>query len=205
MKLHELQIGNAGTRTERHGNAVTGCNHGVRGLAKYLASAASREQRVLRSHRCQPMSCDEVRPRTTTVLDAQSQGQRIADDANPGIVAHAGPEDTCDFPPGCITGMQHTTDTVGPLASQSGLPVRSAIERGAPLDELGDIARPFTHEHIDGATIAETVAGSQGVTCVEFGRIIGADGRRNPALRVTGVALAGIGFRQDDDVAGFSQ
>jgi len=68
-----------------------------------------------------------------------------------------------------------------------------------PFHQLADIARPFCNEDADCLLITETVAGMNRVSRVERRRVVRADCRGDPALRVPRVAFGRRRFGQDED------
>ena len=80
-----------------------------------------------------------------------------------------------------------------------------AIELRSPGDQLAHVARTVFDEHADRGFIAETVAGGDRVGRMQLRRIIGANGRRNAALGVAGIAFLGFCFCEDQNVTGAAQ
>ena len=107
--------------------------------------------------------------------------------------------------PGRIRRVQHAAHAVRAFGRERQFAVRVAVEPRAPLDQLARVTRPLLAEHADGALVAQAVARDHRVVRVQLGRVVCADRRGDAALRVLGVAFAGIGFRDDDDVAGRRQ
>ena len=80
--------------------------------------------------------------------------------------------------------------------------MRIAIEARAPLEQLVDVADAVLDQHVDRGLDAQAIARGDGVGGVLLGRVAGADGGGNAALRVAGVAFGGIGLGEDEHVAG---
>src|SRR5262249_41931996 len=85
--------------------------------------------------------------------------------------------------------------------SEGEIAVFVAIEVGAPRNQLTHVARAFFDQHAHRALIAQTRAGLDRVLRVTFRTIAWSKRRRDAALCVTGVALRGIRFRQNEHAA----
>src|SRR5688572_9312973 len=94
--------------------------------------------------------------------------------------------------------MQDASNAVCRLPAKRRAALLVAIEC-APLEQLGDVARAVLDEHVDGGRDAQPVAGGERVPGVQLRRVIGPDGGSNAALRVPGVALAGVSLCEDHD------
>src|SRR6185503_9581847 len=91
------------------------------------------------------------------------------------------------------------------LARQRRRAIGLAIELHAPREQLDDVFRALAHEHVHRLGIAQPVAGGDRVARVQRRRVVGTERRRDAALRVAGVALAGVRLREHDDVAGLGE
>jgi hypothetical protein len=89
------------------------------------------------------------------------------------------------------------------LAAEEELAAGVEVELGAGGVELADTRWSLGDQDRDRFRIAERRAGSECVAPVRFGRIAGADGRGNAALRVRGGAIEQRTFGEHHDVAGF--
>src|SRR5262249_15813113 len=69
-------------------------------------------------------------------------------------------------------------------------------------DELAHVARAFADAHAHRRFVAQAIAGADRVRLVQRRAVIVANRRRDPALRVAGVALSRIRLRQDEHAAG---
>ena len=106
----------------------------------------------------------------------------------------------CDTPN--VSGWMTPPHAVRRLTSERQLAVAVAIEPRAPRHQLANVARPLVDEDAHGRLVAETVAGAHRVRRMQRRAVVGAHGRGDPALRVAGIALGGIGFGQDEHAAG---
>src|SRR5205085_9723695 len=75
-----------------------------------------------------------------------------------------------------------------------------AIER-APIEQFADITRSVVHEYLDGLRNAEAIARGKRVLRMQLWRVVRADASGDAALRVAGVAFAGISLGEGHDVA----
>ena len=115
------------------------------------------------------------------------------------------PEHLTDRSAGRVPHVQHAPHAVRGLAAQRWLSLLVPVEGRAPLDQLAHVARALADEHVNGLGKTEAVAGGERIARVEIRRVVGADRRGDAALRVSGVALARIGFGQEHDAAGVGQ
>ena len=106
-----------------------------------------------------------------------------------------------DLAAGGVARVQHAAHAVRGLAPERRRPGRIAIERGAPVEQLLHVAGAVVHQHVHGLAAAQAVARLDGVARVQRRRVVGAHRGRHAALRVAGVALAGIGLGQHEHVA----
>ena len=109
--------------------------------------------------------------------------------ATDGSVDDALPERAADLAAGRVAGVQDPADAVRRFEPERRLAVRVAIEPRAPVDQLAHVARAFLDEHAHGRFVAQPVAGADRVGGVQRRAVVGADRRRDAALRVAGVAL----------------
>src|SRR4029079_2596985 len=105
------------------------------------------------------------------------------------VALQARPERAGDLAAGRVAGMEHPPHAVRAFASERRLALPVAIERGAPGDQLADVARAFVHEDLDRIAVAEAGAGFERVREVQRGRVVRAERRGHTALGVAGVAL----------------
>ena len=107
-------------------------------------------------------------------------------------------EHAADLATGGVAGVQHATNRVRRLAPEGGTSVGVAIEPRAPFEQLADVGDALLDQDADGGFIAESVAGADRVGRMEGRTVVVADRGRDASLRVTGVALAGLGLGQDE-------
>ncbi len=206
MKLDELHVGHARSRAVRQSRAVSASDGGVGGLLIHLARATGRQQRRAGAHQSGLAALvDEADTCAAAAFDNGAGGQRVLQHLDLCSGSRPFPQHASDFPARRVAGMQHAPDAVRALRSQGRTAARVEIESRAPLEQLQRVPRPAFGEHADRVLVAETVTGGEGIARMERRRIIRTDGRRNAALGVFRVALAGIRLRDDDDVAGGSQ
>ena len=200
MELHELEIGDARAGAPRQRDAVAGRDRRIGRLAEDLSGAAGRQQ-----HRAAPSIVAGVarvairrarrsgRPRTISAIARvwlSTVHARVGRDARP--------QQPADLASGRVARVQHAAHAVRALAAERrAAPVAIAIERGAPLEQLADVADAVLHEHAHGVFVAQAVAGGHRVGEMLLRRILGADRGGDAALRVAGVALGGIGLGED--------
>ena len=121
--------------------------------------------------------------------------------AHPRMLADARPQQPADLAAGGITRVQHAAHAMRALASERGLAGAIAIERGAPVQQLLDVDNAVLDHDPHRVFVAEAIAGRHRVGEMFFGRIFGADGGGDAALRVAGVAFGWIGLGEDGDAA----
>ena len=198
MKLHELEIRHPGAGPVRHRDAVAGRHRRIGRVAVDVTGAAGRQQN-------RPGPRDPDRPVIRQIPDAGAAAalDDEVDDARVGMgadVRHGRDpliQHAADFTPGRVPRVQHASYAVGPFDRQRQLAARVAIEPRAPIDQLADEPRPVLDQRLDRALVAQAVTGRKRVLCMERGRIARTDGGGDPALRMAGVPLAGLGLRQD--------
>ena len=149
-----------------------------------------------------PVSIEVADAEGAAILAEQLRHERMMDDGDRRQRGHALVEHPANLAAGGVAGVQHAPDRVRGLAPERGTSVRVAIEPRAPLEQLADVDHAFFDQHADGRFIAEAVAGADGVGGVEGRAVIVAHRRRDAALRVSGVALAGLGFGENQRAAG---
>ena len=207
MELHELEIADTGAGTPRHGEAIAGRNCRVRGLAKHPARprrwpAARRGPR--RARRCRRGAAtrprrngrlrrpgvSRARDRTPAAIATARRAPRACGQSrgrwHPARAAHGGPSARLRVP--------------APVCRQD-----AAIERDAPVQQFGDVARPFGDEHVNGLGIAEPGARIERVGQVQRRRVVAAHRCGNATLCVAGVALGAAGLREEQHVSASDQ
>ena len=107
------------------------------------------------------------------------------------------PQHATDLPAGRIVGVQHAPRAVRALDRQRRIAVGVAVEGGAPLHQLADVAWPVADEHFHRARVAQPVAGRHRVGGMQRGRVAGSNRGCDASLGIAGVALARLRFRQD--------
>ena len=179
---------------------------GIRRFREHLTGAACREQRRA-PERAPGLAArvDEAHAKTSAVFDDGADRQRVRQHANARNRGDAVPQHAPDLAPRRIGRVQHAPHAVRAFGCERRLTIGAAIETRAPFDQLARIARTFFAKDVNGALVAEPVARDHRVVGVQFGRVVFADRRGDAALRVFGVALVRIGFRDDDDIAGRRQ
>ena len=110
--------------------------------------------------------------------------------------AHALPQHATDLAAGRVAGVQHAAHRVRGFAAEREPAVGVAIERRSPRHQLADIGGAVLDERAHGVRIAQTVTGAQRVGRVQRRCVIVTDRGGDAALRVAGVALRRLGFRQ---------
>ena len=90
-----------------------------------------------------PSIVDEANTETAPVLDDGADGERVLEHPNARARRGALPEHAADLAPGGIGRMQNAAYAVRALRRQRRLPVRVAVEPGAPVDQLARVAGPL--------------------------------------------------------------
>ena len=75
------------------------------------------------------------------------------------------------------------------------------VELGAPLDQLLDRSGPFLDESAHGGTVAESVAGVEGVLLVERDLVIVAERDGDAALGIVGGGVGDFALGENDDAS----
>ncbi len=206
MELHELEIHDRRAGAECHRDAVPCRNSRIGGLAIDLTGTASGEQDGVRPRLVQrTVGTDEARARTSSALDDQIDDARMRVRGDTRQLGGALPERPPDLASGRVTGMQHAAGAVRALDRQRRRAVVLAVELGAPLDQLSDVARAVLHQHVHGTSVTQAVAGGDRILGVKLRGIVCANSRRDSALCIAGIALLGLGLRQNENVAGAAQ
>ena len=201
VELHELEVGHARARQERHGHPVAARDERVRGLSKQMARAAGGDERAPRAHRGRhAVAVDERRAHARAVLQIERQRQRVLEHADAGVGRHAAPQHPADLAARGVARMEHAPHAVRGLAAQRRPALRVAIEGRAPLHQLGHVPRTVGDQRVHGPRIAEAVSRGDGVACVKLRGVIGAHRRGDAALCVPGVALARMGLAEDGNL-----
>ena len=202
MELHEFQVGHLRARVPRQRHAVAGGDRGVGGVAKHLAGAAGGEQDGRRFDLLGAARTLEAGAGASAVANDERCGARVALDRHLRLIGDSLPQAPPDLTPGRIMGVQHAAYLVRRLFRQRERARPVAIETRAPVDELAHVAHAVVNEHAHRGFEAQAIARGNGVGGMQIGMVVVADGGRNAALRVTGIALVGIRLGEDDDVAG---
>ena len=148
---------------------------------------------------------DETHAKASALFDDGADRQGVRQHANARNGGDALPQHAPDLTPCRIGRVQYAPHAVRAFGCKGRFTVGAAIETGAPIDQLARIPRPLLAKEVNGALVAEPVARDHRVVGVQFCRVVSADRRGNAALRVLGVALARIRFRDDDNLAGRRQ
>ena len=136
------------------------------------------------------------------MFDGDPHGARVRLHAHVGHSAHALPEDPSDFAAGRVVRVQHAAHAVRPLERERGTPIGIAIEGGAPLDQLANIARALFDQHRDRALVTESIARGERVGEVPSRAVVRANGRGDTALRVAGISCERIRLGENEDIVG---
>ena len=194
MKLHELEIGDAGAGVVRERHAVAGGDAGIGRLAKDLPCAAGRQQRRRRA------SLRDARPRRRRTRRRRTRPPSTMSSVDQHVIHRRsdGRQRRRRAPRarGRSRGRSHRRRAARgercarPRGRSAGCAAASRSNARAPIDELAHIARAVLDQHADGGFVAQAVAGSQRVGDMQLGAVVGAHRRRDAALRVAGVALA---------------
>ena len=91
---------------------------------------------------------------------------------------------------GIAVRVQDTVAAVRAFARESEPPVRRAVERGAPFDELPDARGPLLHERAHSRSVAQPVARAQRVGLVQLRRVVIGHRHRHAALCIFRGGLA---------------
>ena len=205
VELHELEIGHRRAGAVRHGHAVAGRHGRIGRVAEDMTGAAGREQHHLRSDDARaPVLVQDLRADAAADLAVNDQADRarVIRRSHVGQRRRAPPQHAADLPAGRIVGVQHAPRAVRALDRQRRIAVGVAVERGAPLHQLADVAWPVADEHFHRLRVAQPVASGHRVGGMQRRRIVRPDRSRDTALGIAGVALARLRLRQDQDRSG---
>ena len=103
---------------------------------------------------------------------------------------------------GVAAGVENARQAVGALPAQGNFAVDS-VKGDAPMHQAGYGLRPFAGQSLHRRPVAQPGPGGQSVLQMQSRRIPGADGRRNAALGVAGIAVVHPPFGQDQSSAIF--
>ena len=196
----------AGPVRERH--AVAGRHGGIGRLPEDLAGPPGGEQR-----RPRPPSLPRSHPRPRT-MDARCTGRlrrRAGDDAvvrlhlDGGHAGHARPERARDFASRRVAACSTRRTECAASRPNAGRPRRVAVEARTPVDELPHVARPLIDQHAHRRLVAQAVTRGQRVGGVQRGAVVVAEGGSDAALRVAGIAVEGLGLREDEHASGIRE
>src|SRR5205823_191809 len=112
------------------------------------------------------------------------------------------PQRAANLASGRVARVQDAAHAVRRFAAERDAAGSVAIEPRSPFDELAYVARAILDEHADGRLVAHSIARANRVGGVQRGRVVVSDRGRDAALRVAGVALAGICLGEDQHAAG---
>ena len=101
--------------------------------------------------------------------------------------------------------MKNTAAAVRGLEAERQMTARIPIERCSPGDELAYVAQPILDENIDHGLVAQASPSPHGVGGMQRRAVVGAECRRDSALRVAGVAFRGVCLGQDQRAAGWGE
>jgi hypothetical protein len=182
------------------------CNRRIRRLSKHLAGAARRQQRPRYRDGADVAGAADVSCAVTDAInDDELRRGGIAQDADASVRTDARPQHASDLAACRVARMKHAPYAVRRLTREGRRPAGVAIERRAPREQLDDVRGSLTDEHVDRIVIAEAVARGDRVLRMQRRRIVRAKSGGDATLCVAGIALGGIGFREDDDLSGFGE
>ena len=206
MELDELEISDPGAAAIRHRDAVSGRHRRVGRVPIDVSGAAGRQQDRLRpGHTDRPVLGQIPDPGAAPVLDHQVDDLGVRVRPDPGHGRHPLVEHAADLAAGRIARVQHPPHAVRPLDRQRRLTIGAAVESRPPVHQLPDEPWPIFDERPHRPLVAEAIAGRQGVRSVELGRVSRAHRGGNAALRVSGVAFAGLCFGEDEHVPDWTE
>ena len=212
MKLDELHVRNRRARAIRHRHAVAGRDVGVRRVEINLAAAARGQQRHRRGEGpdaagffVEHISAETaVRPGLTEFL-ARDQINRevIFKNLDVRLARRRIQQRPLDFPAGHVLRVQNAPLGMSAFLAQVQFPA-AVFGRGVPLgkfhpqlNQFRDACRAFLDDGADDAFLAQARARRERVAHVQLERILLARHRRDAALRVIGVRLRPVLFRDD--------
>ena len=189
----------------RHRDAVAGGDRRVGRLAEDLARAAGREQHAP-ARAPSPGAPSSSRNRDAgapAVLDEQLDARAcVVQSSTLGSARRALPEHAADLAARSRRARAARAGRCAPPRCRAPAAVRRRDRSARPSRSARARSAGLFDEHAHRLAVAQAVAGRHRVGRVQLGRIVRADGRRDAALRVAGIALARLGLGQDQDVAG---
>ena len=187
-------------------DAVAGCHGRVRRFPEDLTGATGRQQ-DRPSPNVAPAATfvEEPCADSRALVDQHFGHERMLDGHHGRHRANTLPQDTADLAAGRIARVQDTPHGMRRLAPEGGLSVRAAIDAHPPVEQLADVHDTLLDEHPDRRFVAQSVAGANRVFGVEGRAVVVAQGRGDAALRVSCVALAGLGLGENRDASGSGQ
>jgi 3-dehydroquinate synthase len=202
MELDELEIDHRRTRAVGHRDAVSRRDVRIRGFVIHLPGAASREQHGSCKCRHQlAVTGQKPSPDTAAGINDEINDAGMIVGLDLGQLRCAFPEHAADLTAGRVACMKHAPRTMGRFHRERECSIGRTIELDTPRDQFADESRTIFDKDLDGARVAQAVAGGDRVRRMQLRRVIRSDRRGNAALRVAGIAFSGSAFREDQDVA----
>ena len=206
MELHELEIGDAARRrgTPSRSPSPVATAGFVVSRKTCPAPPVASSTRPRRAVPTRAVAVEEPRRRRTRRPRRRATcASASCDDVTPGVRRDARPQHAADLAAGRVARVQHAAHAVRAFARQRRLAVGVAIERRAPRRSARARSAGLRRRARRTARSSHRPSPAAIVSArVQVRRVVGADGGGDAALRVAGVALAGLGLGEDEDVAG---
>src|SRR5690348_8712732 len=167
MELHELHVGEPYAGAVRDGKAITGGDHGVRGVTEELSASAGGEHgRIGNDFDGAPRDA-RAHTAADAAIDDQIEHARALEHLHATRVADAGDERACDLRTRAITvRVYDAAPRMRSLTAELEVAPRLEVEACAGGLQLAHARRSLGNEHLDGAGIAQRGTGSEGIVAV---------------------------------------
>jgi hypothetical protein len=207
MELHELKVGQGGTRAPGQGYPISGSARRIGGMQPEAARTTVRKHyRTCSKGEGMPGAVNCLHTDTHTILYQQITDKRFFIQHNRGTRPQCSHERALNFRTrGIASSVEHTPATVRTLTAQQ-QPIRRcmtiasrlrAIKLDPHLDKPVHCSRSLFYQNTYSGFVTQTSTSSYRILKMEFRAIVRSQRHRETTLRITRVALTKLPFRQE--------
>jgi hypothetical protein len=200
MELDELHVADFGACAESHGNAISGCNGWIRGIAIDLAEASGGKQNAPGTQVFDSsIIVKNVDTDDAAIFDDEIASESKLAESDVGESGSLLVECAADLASsGVAVCVQDAVAAVGAFAGESEFGA-GAIEFRAPSNQFFNAGRAFFDQDASGVRVAKSVASVERVLKVKADAVFVAKRGGDPALRVLRVGLGNLALGEAEN------